>query len=430
MLMMASGFMSKRFAAMIVACSMLAYASLTFAAAGNSKSKRQAESGPPPITRIEVEPLGYTAPNRFYLVGRFASASLDFIDREHLLFTFRESGLMQRVPEASKDDDDQTICAVVLDIATGKVVQRSKWRMHDRQRYLWAIGRGEFLVRQRNSLYLTDRRLELHPYMQFDTRLQSIAVAPDRQMMILESEKHDASVENDDARQNSQGPLSLKDVKRPSTQILIVHIPDQAPIARSETRHVVDLPLVQNGFLELLEGDHPDKWVVRNRPFSGDGTKVVEVTSACNPEITTLSNTVGLAIGCTGGSSDHMVTAFSLTGTVLWRDRWQPRYIWPTFEFAENGTRFAYGSLELNHSIGSMDPFGEDDVVAQMVGVFDTETGKLEMVKTASPILSAGHNYALSEDGERFAILREGAIEVYDLPPAPAGPVIAKSSPK
>jgi hypothetical protein len=38
-------------------------------------------------------------------------------------------------------------------------------------------------------------------------------------------------------------------------------------------------------------------------------------------------------------------------------------------------------------------------------------------VKDASPVLSAGQNFALSADGRRFAILRNGAIEVYDLPP-------------
>jgi hypothetical protein len=124
------------------------------------------------------------------------------------------------------------------------------------------------------------------------------------------------------------------------------------------------------------------------------------------------------------------VTAFSLQGTPLWQDRWEPRYIWPTFEFAENGSRFAYGSLQLNHAIGTMDPFGEDDVVAQMVGVFDTDTGKLALVKNATPLLSSGHNYALSADGSRFAILREGAIEVYDLPPVSPPPAIAKASAK
>jgi hypothetical protein len=59
-------------------------------------------------------------------------------------------------------------------------------------------------------------------------------------------------------------------------------------------------------------------------------------------------------------------------------------------------------------------------VVSQPVGVFDTNTGKLALVKDASPILSAGQNFALSADGRCFAILRKGAIEVYDLPPATA----------
>jgi hypothetical protein len=64
-----------------------------------------------------------------------------------------------------------------------------------------------------------------------------------------------------------------------------------------------------------------------------------------------------------------------------------------------------------------MDPVDESTIVNEMVGVFDTETGQLRLVKNATPIMSAGQNYALSPDGLRFAILRAGAIEIYDLPP-------------
>ncbi|HTD54599.1 MAG TPA: hypothetical protein VK670_04410, partial [Silvibacterium sp.] len=91
--------------------------------------------------------------------------------------------------------------------------------------------------------------------------------------------------------------------------------------------------------------------------------------------------------------------------------------------YAEDGSRFAFGSLALNRDVGFMDYFGADDVQAQMVGVFDTQSGKLELTKDASPVISAGHNYALSRDGRRFAILREGAIEVYDLPPVALNPI-------
>jgi hypothetical protein len=66
--------------------------------------------------------------------------------------------------------------------------------------------------------------------------------------------------------------------------------------------------------------------------------------------------------------------------------------------------------------ISAFDALYPDDITAQLAGVYDTETGKLVLVKDASPVLTAGQNVALSPDGTRFAILRHGAVEVYDLP--------------
>jgi len=89
-------------------------------------------------------------------------------------------------------------------------------------------------------------------------------------------------------------------------------------------------------------------------------------------------------------------------------------------------------NIGIGHTFGFLkkDPFGDDDVRGQMVGVFDTETGKLQLAKNASPVLSAGHNYTLTADGSRFAILREGAVEIYDLPPAVTTPAPAVAAAK
>jgi WD40 repeat protein len=84
---------------------------------------------------------------------------------------------------------------------------------------------------------------------------------------------------------------------------------------------------------------------------------------------------------------------------------------------ALNGTRFAYESIAVNRPVSSFDAIYPEDVTAQMVGVYDTESGKLLLVRDVSPVLTAGQNVALSPDGKRFAVLRNGAIEVYDLPP-------------
>jgi hypothetical protein len=130
-----------------------------------------------------------------------------------------------------------------------------------------------------------------------------------------------------------------------------------------------------------------------------------------------MSKDVALIMGCPRSGNDHQISAINLDGKKLCEQRWESRYIWPTFQLTQDGSRFAYSSLQVSHSVGIMDPVDESTIVNEMVGVFDTETGQLRLVKNATPIMSAGQNYALSPDGLRFAILRAGAIEIYDLPP-------------
>ena len=62
----------------------------------------------------------------------------------------------------------------------------------------------------------------------------------------------------------------------------------------------------------------------------------------------------------------------------------------------------------------------DEDVREQVVQVFDSATGALLLTTNASPILCAGENFALSDDGEHLAVLREGAIEIYKVPPLAA----------
>jgi hypothetical protein len=332
------------------------------------------------------------------------------------------------VPDDLPDDQDQVIRAMVLDIKGGKAVEETQWRMHDRQRYLWPLRDGLFMVRQRNSLFLTDKRLELRPYLQFDSPLQAIEIAPDRKLMVIEVQKVVVADKEPTNPIESSPFFSPTPAHHTRTALFVLRPGEQTVIAQSETRKSVDLPLLTDGFLSLLEGREPGKWVIQKQIIHNDPEPLAEFKSSCPPTLFTVSDAVTLAVGCPPkGGGDHTVSALSSTGQVLWQDKWKQRYIWPTFDYAEDGSRFAFGSLQLNRDIGFMDYFGADDVVAQMVGVFDTKSGKLELTKDASPVVSAGHNYALSHDGRRFAILREGAIEIYDLPPVALNPVASSA---
>jgi hypothetical protein len=114
--------------------------------------------------------------------------------------------------------------------------------------------------------------------------------------------------------------------------------------------------------------------------------------------------------------------AWTTDGKKLWNGHREGHLVWPTFAYSRTGDRFAVSLLHVSHFIDLADSLNDEDVREQVVQVFDSATGALLMTTNASPILTAGQNFALSEDGERLAVLREGAIEIYKVPrPRAAG---------
>lgn len=376
--------------------------------------KAPADTQPAPAERIEVAPLGYTAPGAFYLTYRLSGSTLHFIDDDHLLFTFRVGGLLRRMPGGLPDDDDQQIRAMVLDAHTGAVIRQTEWRMHDRTQYLWPFPDGKFVVRVRDSLYLTDDSLVLTPYLVFDTTLRDIQVSPDRRMML---------VERDDASRPASAP-NLGDVPLPNGHVKIEVIPAGTRKATilTDADSVVKVPVIDNGVLDVMEGGQLGTYAVRDVPVTGKPTVIAQVKSNCQPSVEPVSARVALVVGCYLEGDDRPVDAISLDGRDLWRDRWQNKYIWGWFTFAQNGSRFAYESVQVTHPVSAFDALDESDIAGQLVGVYDTESGKLVLVRDTSPVLTAGQNVALSADGMHFAVLRNGAIEIYDLPPVSPAP--------
>jgi hypothetical protein len=377
-----------------------------------------------PAVSIEVAPLGYRPPGAFYLTYRLSSAAMGFFDDDHLLFTFRTGGLLKRAPGDPLGDDDQEIRAVVLDLGTGKVAQQAQWRMHDRSQYLWPYKDGQFLVRVRDSLFITNQALQLEPYMTFDAGIRAVQVSPDQRLLVVETNAP-AKLRAETQDQTFLGG--------PPVNVMVFPLGEKKPVAESNAKVPTLLPLMGDGLLDLLEGRAQGSWVMRDVPFEGQPQTVAEVRSSCQPSARPLSASVVLMVGCSGDADDRQVIAVSTKDGELWRDRWQNRFVWGWFDSAANGSRFVYESVQVNRSISTFDALYPEDVQVQLAGVYDTESGKLVLVRDASPVLTAGQNVALSRDGKRFAMLRNGVIEVYDLPPvsvpAPKKPEMVAKKP-
>ncbi len=381
-----------------------------------------------PVASIPVQPLGFEPPSLFYLALRQSSLTLNFIDANHLLFTFRVNALIKRTAGNDQPgDEDQVIRADVLDISTGKVLKQTQWTMHDHQRYLWALGHGKFLLRIGNTLFQTGPSLKLQPFLKPRHLLTLVSISPGRNFLSVETD-----VPADPASLIPEVDLQGNIIERPQRVNLAVYqVSSQSLLFHSQSRRPLNLPVMQNGFLELLS-EQPRKgrgdfWIVREIKFQGlddrahlpaklPSEDVLTLQSDCRPSLLPLSGSVILT-GCAGDGADHLMTAVDLDGNKLWQQWWQARYIWHTIAYATNGSRFALGSLMTDQPLVTLSEANVNDVVRQLVGVFDTDTGKLVLVRDADPIVSAGQNFALSSDGRRFAILRNQAIEVYNLPP-------------
>jgi hypothetical protein len=387
----------------------------------SSNAHDKESAGPVPEQRIPVGPLGYRPPGPLYMLSGRAFSTLDFIDARHLLFTFHEPRLLRREPGPGRNDNDQMIEALTLSLPDGKVEASAEWRMHDRSRYLWSLGGGRFLVRQRNSYSLSDASLKLHPYLQVATPIEDTEVSADGRILVVEHvyekhtpEEHTKLVEQ--AEQYGDAPPAE------DTQITLVDIASRDVLAALRTENPIHLPITSSGYVGVTKdakdkGD--DEFLIRFIPFSGVALVLGRVASTCTPHEHFLNRNALMIESCGPRSSDVYLDAWTTDGKKLWSGRREGHLVWPTFAYSRTGDRFAVSLLQVSHYVDLVDSLNDEDVREQVVQVFDTATGVLLLSTTCSPILTAGQNFALSDDGKRLAVLHDGAIEVYNVPAPP-----------
>jgi hypothetical protein len=384
---------------------------------GSSHGKEPA--GPGPEERILVQPLGYRPPGPLYMLSGRAFSTLDFIDARHLLFTFHQPRLMRREEHPGRNENDQIIQAVTLSLPDGTVQASAEWRMHDRSRYLWALGGGRFLVRQRNTYLLTDASLKLRPYIEVATPVLQTEVSPDGRILVVEHEyeKHTSEQHKKLEEQADQygEPPPAED-----TQITLIDIPSKDVLAALRTENPIHVPITSSGYVGVLKDKGEDQFLIRFIPFYGVSLVLGRVASTCTPHENFLNQSALIIESCGPKSPDVYLDTWTTDGKKLWSGHREGHLVWPTFAYSRTGDRFAVSLLHVSHYVDLVDSLNDEDVREQVVQVFDSATGTLLMSTTASPVLTAGQNFALSDDGERLAVLRDGAIEIYKVPPPPA----------
>ncbi|MGB8030550.1 MAG: hypothetical protein WCF30_12915 [Terracidiphilus sp.] len=378
----------------------------------------------PPTFTIAVGPLGFSVPGKNYLLRRESLVSLDFLDEDRILFTFRVSGLLERDASDHSDDQKQQIQALVLSLPKGKIESRATWTVPDRSRYLWMLHDGHFLLRVADGLDEGDAELEMKPYLRIPGRLLWVAMDPGQQVMITNF----LEPANASQKPGESGPL----VTEPPTATTDGQKSDEQNVlvARTQklesgevmhesrvpwTNQTNDWPMNSEGYLERSQ-DKGDEWLLKLNSFSGGDRVLAHIDSTCPPDYNFVSESELLVTTCNPNSGWNLGAMLTRGGS-LWESRTAMNAMMPLLVIAPNSTRVARETLLLKRSAGKYKRMvGVRDLQGQMVKVFDAASGKMVLESPLTPILDGGGNVAISPSGERVAILNAGAIQVFQLP--------------
>ena len=385
-----------------------------------------------PAFTIAVEPLGYSAPGAIYLGQRFTMASLDFLDEDRLLLTFRVPGLIHRQASDSWGDEERKIRAVLLSLPRGAVEAETVWSLHDRARYLWMLKDGHFLVRDKENLLEGGPSLELKQLLRFPGPLLSVSLDPTQRYMVTNSHEPvppkagevptptsaSATITTDGPQSSGQPETVVRILKRDTGQVMLV----------SRVRAAVQLPMNGDGYIEGLRGSGT-RWMLNLHYFTGGSRVLGYVDSECSPTYDFVAQRVVVATTCLANGADRLV-ALDTDGHRLWEMQSPAASVWPMIVNAPDGSRLARETLNVNHAVNAYEPLDPADIKGQVVKVLDAATGKAALTALVTPALDAGGNVAISPSGKRIAVINGGNIEVFELPaalplPPPAAPPAA-----
>jgi hypothetical protein len=395
--------------------------------------------GPPPAIRIPLDSLGFQPQATQFLTAGSSMLTVDYVDDRHLLFTFGVHRLMARIANDPPDDQDRTVEAVLVEVPSGNVLARTDWRLHDNGQYLWNMGHGRFMLRTHDSLTTFAPMANLasgQPFRQRDfltmvseRRMGVVLLSPESDLMIVESVERMPPVPDP--------PASLFGPSPKPAPAILGRPGDPDPVALGFYRlampgkgdevkatlagvahasHFGEVAAMGVGHIAVVD-EGRQQWGFDFRPYNGKAKELAPFASTCDPTPRLVSNSEFVAFGCHGGNSPTILGGFNLNGEEMWEQNLSGDYVATFMSFAPESGRFALGRVLGQTATDDIQPVSGAGFNGQSIVVIQMESGKQILHVDCTPIVRAGQNFALSPNGMGLAVIRNDAIEVYNLPP-------------
>ena len=291
---------------------------------------------PAPTRLFDLSKLGFQQLSEMARRSGASNLSLDFLDRDHVLFTFNPKKLFTRHPDCPATHDDRIVHAAILEISSGTVLKEADWYVHDSRRYLWTLGTGKILLRKLNSLYIVGADLQETLLWTSPKDLLWVSVTPDGKQIITES-----------AADAAASPSKAKQASKLRVQITFRDAESLAVLRVIQSEKTASVEGASSGFASVIPGATGRVWLVRFGPDEKQRVNIARVRTRRAPDVLYLSSNTLLIGRDSSSKPGYSVSVFTVTGNRLWRQHWDAHRYFPALARSEDGSRFAISTFRL-----------------------------------------------------------------------------------
>jgi hypothetical protein len=396
-----------------------------------------------PAVKIQLADIGFQGMPQALLEAGASMLTVHFADSTHLLVTYGLRGLVERIPDDPPDHNDRAVGAVLVELPSGKVLARARWHLHDHGQYLWSLGGGRFLLRTSSTLtsiaplanLASTEPFQQTPFIHVPGVIDAVLVSPEGDLVTVEA--------STPRKPHAEHPVLMvhnDEPKEPTHEMFYFVRAMGAGTAESPVRAVAAgalrtpraglLPVNGRGYL-LAHSEKRSRWTMQFDSFDGETRDLSYVDSSCPPRMQFVSPSQFVVFSCRGSDDKIMISAFNFASRETWEEPLGGATPFAHFAFAQQAGRFALSRMVTTLAVPSLGPGSSlaplgsvgdlsDPASTQEVRIYQVESGDLLLKLACVPVSRSGQNFDLSADGLSALVVRDGAIEIYRLPPPSA----------
>lgn len=362
--------------------------------------------------QFSLHSLGYRTRGTRMLRSLTEDAAIRFLGEDQVVVAFDTHALIRRSTEdADQGNDLRVVRALLVSVNSGKVLRAQDWRIESGSPYLWPLRNGRLLAHVGSTLIVYGPGLTIERKWELPGRLAWLRVSPSRNLLVavVIRERHTPE-------QHRRLAAFLGSGRPVEEDYDLTVLDDQLSVVG--TKHVDAQPelaqVLDSGLLFSEQGTR-QRWSVFEIDWNQKRRSVTQVHSSCPLRMETLPTDLVLLVGCSPDGSHSWYSMLRTNGQTLLNGATTSNDWLEDADAMAAGSVFAISVVDATEPIDFIAGMRASDFQKLAVSVYDATTGRRLFAAQSSGVAVNRQSFALSEFGDRLAMLSGEDVSLYKI---------------